>query len=84
MQMKQTLSVEVEAELVPAAELLATQRGITLSTLVEEALRNTVSASNQSFSEWLEEWRASAPAVDPELRSDDQLKDEYLADKYLR
>lgn len=82
--MKQTLSVEVEAELVPAVEQLATQRGVTLSMLVEEALREAVSASNQSLTEWLEEWRASAPAVDPVLGSDDELKYEYLAEKHLR
>ena len=82
--MKQTLSIEVESDLVPAVEQLATLRGITLSNLVEQALREVVTASEQTFSEWLEEWHLSAPSVDPDLPSDDELRFEYLADKYLR
>lgn len=74
--MKQKLTITVDMELVPAAKRYARSRGVSLSSLIEQSLRETIGEENPSFSErWRGEFR---PAERDDPRYD------ALAEKYLR
>ena len=74
--MKQKLTVTVEAELIPLAKRYARSRGVSVSSLIEESLRDIVQAATPSFSS---KWRG-------QFREDerDDPRYEALARKYLR
>ncbi len=74
--MKQKLTVTVEAELIPLAKRYARSRGVSVSALIEESLRDITKAATPSFSS---RWRGKFR----EAERDDQ-RYEALARKYLR
>ena len=47
--MKQKLTITVDAELLPIAKRYARSRGVSLSSLVEQSLREMAGESTQSF-----------------------------------
>jgi len=74
--MKTKLTVTIEKELVPEAKRFARSRGISLSQLIEEALRDEMApAGEPSFAE---RWRGR---FGPAQRDDSRYR--HLADKYL-
>ena len=74
--MKQKLTITVDAELIPLAKRYARSRGVSLSNLVEESLREVTMEAKSSFSS---RWRGQfRPAERDEARY------EALARKYLR
>ncbi|MDE2765971.1 MAG: DUF6364 family protein [Chloroflexota bacterium] len=73
--MKQKLTITVEAGLLPAAKRYARSRGVSLSSLVEQSLREMAGEGASSFtSRWRGKFRA---AVHDDPRYD------ALARKYL-
>ena len=74
--MKHKLTITVDAELLSVAKRHARSRGVSLSSLIEQALRKLAEGDEPSFaSQWRGKFRA-APRVD-EPRYD------ALAKKYL-
>ena len=74
--MKQKLTITVDSELLPIAKRYARSQGVSLSSLVEKALRETAGEYNQSFSA---KWRGK---FKPAERDDPRY--EALAKKYLQ
>ena len=74
--MKQKLTITVDAELVPWAREYAEAQGISLSSLIERALRELVVEQTPTFAE---KWRGKFQAAE---RKDDPQYD-ALANKYL-
>jgi len=72
---KTKLTLTIDAELVPRAKLYARARGVSLSSLVEDALRGMASEESPSF---LERWRGKFQAA-----SRDGERFRALAEKYL-
>lgn len=75
--MKQKLTITVDAELIPRAKRYARARGVSLSSLVEQSLRQMTKGETQSFSS---RWRGKLRAAELE---GDPLYD-ALAKKYLQ
>ena len=75
--MKQKLTITVDAELVPKAKRYAKLRGVSLSSLVEQSLREMAGEYSTTFSS---RWRGRFRAAE---REDDPRYDR-LAEKYLR
>ena len=75
--MKQKLTITVDAELLPVAKRYARSCGVSLSSLVEQSLREMSGEGTQSFSS---RWRGKFWAVE---REDDPRYD-ALATKYLQ
>ena len=73
--MKTKLTVTIEQELVPKAKDYARSRGVSLSQLIEQALRELSEAARPSFAD---RWRGKLRAA---KRSDDRYR--RLAEKYL-
>ena len=74
--MKQKLTVTVEAGLIPLAKRYARSRGVSVSALIEESLREVTKEETPSFScKWRGQFR-EAERDDPRY--------EALARKYLR
>ena len=74
--MKQKLTITVDAELLPIAKRYARSRGVSLSSLVEQSLREMAGEGTQSFaSRWRGKFRA-AERDDPRY--------DALAKKYLQ
>ena len=73
--MKTKLTLTVDAELLPRAKRYARARGVSLSSLVEEALRGMASDEAPSF---VERWRGRFEAAS---RKDERFR--ALAEKYL-
>ena len=74
--MKQKLTITVEAGLLPAAKRYARSRGVSLSSLIEQSLRELVGEDAPSFSSrWRGRFRAAEREDDPRYRA--------LAKKYL-
>ena len=74
--MKQKRTITVDAELLPIAKRYARSRGVSLSSLVEQSLREMASESTKSFaSRWRGKFRA-AERDDPRY--------DALAKKYLQ
>ncbi len=74
--MKQKLTVTVDAELVPIAKRFARSRGVSLSSLIEQALREITGGRTPSLSR---RWRGKFHADE---RDDPRYN--ALAKKYLR
>ena len=75
--MKQKLTITVDAEVLPVAKRYARSRGVSLSSLVEQSLREMAREDAPSFaSRWRGKFRAAGREDDPRY--------EALAKKYLR
>ena len=74
--MKQKLTVTVEAELIPLAKRHARSRGVSVSALIEESLREITQGATPSFSS---KWRGQFREAER-----DDTRYEALARKYLR
>ena len=75
--MKQKLTITVAADLVPAAKRYARSRGVSLSSLVEQSLREMTGEETPSFaSRWRGKFRAAEREGDPRYNA--------LASKYLQ
>ncbi len=75
--MKQKLTITVDAELVPAAKRYARARGVSLSSLIEQSLRELAGEGAPSFSaRWRGKFRAAERKDDPRYAA--------LAKKYLQ
>ena len=75
--MKRKLTVTVDAELIPIAKRYARSRGVSLSSIIEQSLREVAGEHRLSFAS---RWRGKFRAAE---REDDPLYD-ALAKKYLR
>ncbi len=75
--MKQKLTITVDADVLPAAKRYARSRGVSLSSLIEQSLREMAGENAPSFSS---RWRGK---FRPAEREDDPRYD-ALAKKYLR
>lgn len=73
--MKTKLTITVDAELLPRAKRWARARGVSLSSVIEHALRDLAAEESTSFAE---RWRG---AFEPASRDDDRFR--ALAEKYL-
>lgn len=74
--MKQKLTITVDAELLPIAKRYARSRGVSLSSLIEQSLRQVTAGDAQSFaSRWRGKFRAAEREGDPRY--------DALARKYL-
>jgi len=73
--MKTKLTVTVDKELLPQAKRFARSRGVSLSSLIEEALRDLSARGRPTFSQ---RWRG---AFRPASRHDERYR--RLASKYL-
>ena len=74
--MKQKLTITVDAELLPAAKRYARSRGVSLSSLIEQSLREMAGEDAPSFSS---RWRGKFQAAE----RDDDPRYAALAKKYL-
>ncbi len=74
--MKQKLTITVDAELLPAAKRYARARGVSLSSLIEQSLREMAGEDTPSFSS---RWRGKFQAAE----RDDDPRYAALAKKYL-
>lgn len=73
--MKTKLTVTIDEDLVPKAKAHASARGVSLSRMIEDALREATRENEQSFSD---RWRGRfVPATDDDPRR------RALAEKYL-
>ena len=72
--MKTKLTVTVDRDLLPQAKRYARERGVSLSSLIETALRELAEAPGPSFSE---RWRG---ALEPAGRDDERYR--ALMEKY--
>ena len=73
--MKQKLTITIDAELLPLAKRYAHAQGVSLSSLIEQALREVTGESTPSFtSRWRGQFRA-AERDDPRY---DALFQKYL------
>ena len=75
--MKQKLTITVDADLLPAAKRYARSCGVSLSSLIEQSLRELAGEDSPSFSE---RWRGKFQAAE----RDDDPRYAALAEKYLR
>ncbi|MCY3850369.1 MAG: DUF6364 family protein [Acidimicrobiaceae bacterium] len=73
--MKKKLTVTVDEEVLPKAKSYARSRGVSLSSLIEQALREVVGTTTQSFSD---RWRGQFGAADR-----DDPRYEALSQKHL-
>lgn len=75
--MKQKLTITVDADLLPAAKRYARSRGVSLSSLIEQSLREMAGEDAPSFSSrWRGKFQAAERADDPRYAA--------LAKKYLQ
>ena len=74
--MKQKLTITIDSELVPLAKRYARSKGVSLSSLIEQSLREVAGGHPPSFAS---RWRGRFQAAD----RDDPRYDE-LARKYLQ
>ncbi len=75
--MKRKLTITVDAELLPIAKRYARSRGVSLSSLIEQSLREVAGDHAPSFaSRWLGKFRAAGRDDDPRY--------DALTKKYLR
>ena len=74
--MKQKLTITVDADLLPLAKRYARSRGVSLSSLIEQSLREVAGEYAPSFaSRWRGKFRAADRGDDPRYSA--------LARKYL-
>ena len=74
--MKKKLTITVDAELLPMAKRYARSRGVSLSSLIEQSLREVAGDGAASFSS---RWRGRFRAAER-----DDPRYDTLAEKYLR
>ncbi len=74
--MKQKLTITVEAGLLPAAKRYARSRGVSLSSLVEQSLRDMAGESAPSFSS---QWRGKFRAAEHDAPRYGALARKYLS-----
>ena len=75
--MKQKLTLTLDAELIPIAKRYARTQGVSLSSLVEQSLRQMTKGETPSFStRWRGKFRAAQRKDDPRY--------DALAKKYLQ
>ena len=75
--MKQKLTITVDADLLPIAKRYARSRGVSLSSLIEQSLREVAGEQAPSFaSRWRGKFRAAQREDDPRY--------DALARKYLQ
>ena len=64
--MKQKLTITVDAELLPIAKRYARSRGVSLSSLIEQSLKEVAGENTLSFaSRWRGQFRAAEREDDP-------------------
>lgn len=73
--MKKKLTVTVDAEVLPRAKSYARSRGVSLSSLIEQALREVVGTTTQSFSD---RWRGQLETANRDDPRYDALSKKYL------
>lgn len=73
--MKQKLTITVDAQLIPRAKRYARERGVSLSSLIEESLRRMAREDQASF---VDRWKGR---FEPAERGDPRY--DALAEKYL-
>ena len=73
--MKTKLTLTIDSQLIPRAKRYARARGVSLSSVVEEALRKVAADESPSF---VERWRGR---FQPALKDDPRFR--ALAEKYL-
>lgn len=73
--MKKKLTITVDADVIPLAKQYAQSRGVSLSSLIEQSLRELTADSEPSFSS---RWRGKFQAAQR-----DDARYEALARKYL-
>ena len=73
--MKSKLTITVDADLIPRAKRYARARGVSLSSLIENALRGMAAEEEPSFVDRLK------GRFEPASREDDRFR--ALAEKYL-
>ena len=75
--MKSKLTITVDSEILPLVKRYAKSKGVSLSSLIEEALREMTKEQEPTFSE---KWRGKfKPMTDTEIND---ARYEYLARKY--
>ena len=75
-QMKQKLTITVDADLLPMAKRYARFRGMSLSSLIEQSLREMAGENTPSFaSRWRGRFRAAEREDDPRY---DELSGKHL------
>ena len=74
--MKRKLTITVDAELLPIAKRYARSRGVSLSSLIEQSLREVAGEETAPFSS---RWRGRFRAAER-----DDPRYDALAEKYLR
>ena len=75
--MKQKLTITVDAELLPLAKRYARSRGVSLSSLIEQSLREMAGEGTPTFaSRWRGKFRSADRKGDPRY--------DALAGKYLQ
>ena len=73
--MKQKLTITVDAELLPIAKRYARSRGVSLSSLIEQALREIAGDRASSFAS---RWRGRFRAAERDAPRYDALARKYL------
>lgn len=73
--MKRKLTITVDAQLIPVAKRHARRCGLSLSSMIEKSLRETIGESTPSFAS---KWRARFRSAEP-----DDPRYAALARKYL-
>ena len=78
--MKSKLTITIDSELVPAAKRYARSKGVSLSSVIEQALREATDKGEPTFAEkWLGKFK-----LDPEDYPKNDPRFDYLARKYLK
>ena len=73
--MKQKLTITVDEELIPLAKRYARSKGVSLSALVEQSLREATAKHETSFAQrWRGKFKLAERTGDPRY--------EYLVEKY--
>jgi post-segregation antitoxin (ccd killing protein) len=73
--MKSKLTITVDSDLIPRAKRYARARGVSLSSLIEDALREMAAEEEPSF---VDRWKGR---FEPASHEDDRFR--ALAEKYL-
>lgn len=82
--MKSKLTITVDSELIPVAKRYARSKGVSLSAVIEQALREATGETGEAGASFVAKWRgAFQPAhyANPELLEDPRYA--ALARKYL-
>ncbi len=80
--MKSKLTITVDSELIPAAKRYARSKGVSLSAVIEQALREATDTSEPPFMEYWRERFAKSRKAPPEPGTDPRY--DYFVRKYLK